>query len=156
MSELAVYTDTSVFGGVFDEEFAQPSKAFFELVTTGRYRLMVSDVTRREIGLAPTHVQRLFEEYLPFVQLIPIDDRVLHLRDAYVRAGVVGPSATDDAAHVAAASLAGADLIVSWNFQHMVHFDKIRQYNEVNRRQGIEPIDIRSPLEVIEYEDQDL
>jgi len=156
MRTLSVYTDTSVFGGVFDEEFEDPSKAFFGLVRSGRFSLLISDVTRQEIAGAPAAVQAHFEQMLAFVRLVPIDERVLILRDAYVNAGILTAQWVDDAAHVAAATVAEADLIVSWNFRHIVHFDKIRLYNAVNAMEGYRPLDIRSPMEVIEYEDEDL
>ncbi len=151
-----VYVDTSVFGGLFDEEFEVPSKSFFDLVRAGRFSLLISDVTRQEIALAPAPVHSHFEQLLAFVELIAVDERVLTLRDAYLTASIVSPNWADDAAHVAAATVAEADLIVSWNFKHIVHFDKIRLYNAVNAMQGYRAVDIRSPLEVIDYEDQDV
>jgi len=151
---LTAYTDTSVFGGVFDDEFKTPSRAFFDLAQSGRLVLVVSDVSRQEVALAPRKVRALFESMLPFMRLVPVDSEVFALRDAYVSAGVVGARRADDAAHVAAATIAGADVIVSWNFRHMVHVEKIRAYNEVNASRGHRAIDIRSPLEVIEYEDE--
>ncbi len=42
-----------------------------------------------------------------------------------------------------------ADSIVSWNFKHIVRVDRIRWFNAVNLMQGYQPIDIRSPLEVV-------
>jgi len=147
------YTDTSVFGGVFDEESEASSKAFFSLVGSGRFSLLISDVTRQEIAFAPDHVQAHFEKLLAFVQLVPVDEPVLALRDAYVAAGVITAKWAEDAAHVAAATVAQADLIVSWNFRHIVHFDKIRLYNAVNAMEDYRPLEIRSPLEVIDYED---
>lgn len=90
------------------------------------------------------------------MQLIPVDERVLALRDAYVAAGIVTVKWADDAAHVAAATVTEADLIVSWNFRHIVHFDKIRLYNAVNAMKAYRSVEIRSPLEVIDYEDEDL
>ena len=59
-------------------------------------------------------------------------------------------------ARVPAATVANTDLIVSWNFRHIVHFDKIRLYNAVNAMEGYRPVDIRSPREVIDYESEDL
>ena len=156
MRTPSVYVDTSVFGGVFDEEFEASSKSFFDLVRDGRFSLLISDVTRQEIGFAPAHVQSHFEQLLAFVELIAVDERVLALRDAYLAAQIVSPQWADDATHVAAATVAGADLIVSWNFRHIVHFDKVRLYNAVSVFQGYRPVDIRSPLEVIDYEDQDV
>lgn len=51
-----VYADTSVFGGVFDAEFAAPSRAFFDLVRSGRFRLVVSAIVQQEIDNAPEEV----------------------------------------------------------------------------------------------------
>ena len=45
-------------------------------------------------------------------------------------------------------------MIVSWNFRHIVHFDKIRLYNAINLFNGYASIAIHSPLEVIAYEDE--
>ena len=153
---IRVYADTSVYGGVFDDEFEEASTAFFRLVRAGRFTLLVSDVSRREIILAPKRVQDYFEEWLAFMRLVPVDGQVLALRDAYLTAGIVTARWAEDAAHVAAATVAQADLIVSWNFRHIVHFEKIRLYNAVNALRGYRPLEIRSPQEVIDYEDEDI
>ena len=155
MKLQSVYTDTSVFGGVFDDEFMSASRKFFDLVRRGRFELTASDISRKEIASAPHQVQDLFNEMLPLLRMVAVDEEVLRLRDAYVAAGIVGEKWTDDAGHVAAAIIGGADLIVSWNFKHIVHFDKIRQYNAISMLNGYREIDIRSPEEVIDYEDQE-
>lgn len=48
-----VYIDTSVIGGVFDEEFKFFTKIFFERVFKGEIRLMVSDLLEGELVTAP-------------------------------------------------------------------------------------------------------
>lgn len=63
-------------------------------------------------------------------------------------AGILGEGSRADAVHVAAATVAEADLIVSWNFTHIVRFDKIKMFNGVNILKGYRPLDIRSPMEV--------
>ncbi len=60
-----------------------------------------------------------------------------------------------DALHVALATVSNAKMIVSWNFKHIVNFQKGPLYNAVNQLKGNEPIDIYSPLEVIDNEDED-
>jgi hypothetical protein len=55
----------------------------------------------------------------------------------------------DDALHVALATVTRCDKIVSWNFRHIVHSDKIRYYHAVNLMQGYDLIEIFSPKEVI-------
>ena len=146
---LRIYVDTSVIGGCADSEFAADSLRLFELARGGRLVLLVSDVVVRELTNAPQAVRQLFEE-LPesMVEMAPLSETVLQLRDAYLAAGVVGRKWMDDATHVAAATIAQADAIVSWNFKHIVRLDKIRAYNEVNRTMGFGTLTILSPKEV--------
>jgi hypothetical protein len=58
----------------------------------------------------------------------------------------------DDARHIALATIAGADLVVSWNFRHIVHFEKIQMFNAVNLEMGYKTIMIHSPREVVGHE----
>lgn len=151
MRTLRVYADTSVFGGCFDEEFQEESLAFFREVKEGRFLLVVSLVTLRELRRSPEQVRQLLQE-LPSrsVEVLEDSPEIAQLRDAYMQAGVVGSASIDDAEHIAAATVAEVDVVVSWNFKHIVHFDKIRGYEAVNLLQGYKPIRIHSPKEVIQ------
>lgn len=146
---LRVYVDTSVIGGCVDEEFAQESRALFQMARAGEVTLLISDVLLEELARAPSDVQSLLET-LPAAstEFLETSEEALQLRDAYLAANVVGTSAESDAQHVAIATLAKADVIVRWNFKHIVHVDKIRLFNAVNLARGYRLIDIRSPLEV--------
>ncbi len=53
-----------------------------------------------------------------------------------------------DAAHIAFASSARVDVLVSWNFKHIVNLQKIHVFNAVNVRLGYPVLEIRTPLEV--------
>lgn len=151
MRRLRVYADTSVFGGCFDDEFAEFSKAFFEEVRTGRFVLVLSDVTLRELLGAPEQVRAVLVGLPPDgVEMVHDQPEIRALRDAYLAAGVLGPGSREDAEHVAAASVADVDMIVSWNFRHIVHFDKIMGYHGVNLIHGYRPVSVYSPREVIE------
>ena len=150
MKRLRVYADTSVFGGCLDAEFAEASRAFFMEVAAGRFLLVISDETVRELAQAPLAVRRVLEEVSPDdVEFVPDSDEIRQLRDAYLHAGVVGPACTEDAEHIAAASVAEVDLVISWNFKHIVHFEKIRGYEAVNLIEGYKPVRIHSPREVV-------
>ena len=144
-----VYVDTSVVGGCIDVEFAEDSQRLFQWVRERRFVLLVSDVVVQELADAPQDIRQLFDD-LPesMIEMVPLSEAVLQLRDAYVAAGVVGPKWVDDATHVAAATVAQADAIVSWNFKHIVRLDKIRAYNEINHAMGFGSLTILSPKEV--------
>lgn len=87
-------------------------------------------------------------------EMTDITASALELRDAYLQAKIVTPKYSADALPVAVATVAGCSLIVSWNFQHIVHFQKIPLYNAINTLEGYQPIAIFSPREVIHYEDE--
>jgi len=152
MSVIRVYADTSVFGGAFDEEFQAASKVFFLQVRSGGFKLVTSALVQEELEPAPTEVRRLFEELLDIVDVVEVSEEALSLRDGYLESGIVSTQWADDALHVALATVADCSLIVSWNFKHIVHFEKIPLYNAVNTLRGYSSIGIFSPLEVIQYE----
>lgn len=54
---------------------------------------------------------------------------------------------------MALATVARVDVMVSWNFKHIVNFSKIRLLNAVNLEQGYGLIEIRTPEEVIPNEE---
>lgn len=147
---MKVYIDTSVVGGCFDDEFSEESRAFFGMARCGRISLLLSNILADELALAPERVQKVVTE-LPqdSFAIVTENDASRRLRDEYLKAGVVGESHANDAHHVAIATVSGAAMIVSWNFKHIVHYDKIRQFNRVNAHAGYGAIDIFSPLEVI-------
>lgn len=150
---VRAYADTSVFGGVFDEEFKKPSKKFFDIIRAGDIKLLTSELVREEIQAGPHKVQAFFEEILSFAEVVGISKAVLELQKTYVNKKIVSKKYATDALHVALATVAGARVIVSWNFKHIVNFQKIPMYNAANASQGYHPIGIYSPLEVTEYED---
>ncbi len=155
MRQLRVYVDTSVFGGTQDEEFRKPSRRFFERVLRGESTVIVSPVTYSELEQAPEAVQRVVDD-LPegAIEQVALSQEARELAKAYVDAGVLSESSLDDAAHVATATVARADLIVSWNFRHIVNFDRIRKFNAVNLMMGYPTLSVCSPMEVA-YGDQD-
>ena len=151
---MKVYVDTSVFGGFFDREFSDPSKIFFDEIKRQRFTLFTSAVVQAEIELSPENVRKLFDEMIMMADMAHVDSAVLNLQESYLKEGIVTANSSDDALHVALATTAKCDLIVSWNFKHIVHFEKIPKYNAVNILQGYSKIGIFSPLEVIAYEDE--
>ncbi|MBF0350606.1 MAG: type II toxin-antitoxin system VapC family toxin [SAR324 cluster bacterium] len=150
---LRIYVDTSVFGGMFDEEFSDISQRFFKQVSEGRFKLVTSAVVQQELEPAPEKVKQLFQKMLPLADIVSIEREALELQQAYITEGVVTATSALDALHVALATVNGCDLIISWNFKHIVHFDKIPMYNAVNTLKNFGHIDIYSPREVIHYEE---
>ena len=152
MKVQRVYTDTSVIGGCFDTEFEAWSNGLFEDFRRGRFVPVVSSVVAAEVEDAPVVVREAYRELVALgAEVLLVDDEALDLADAYLARGVLTAKFYDDATHIALATLADVDLLVSWNFRHIVHYDKIRAFNAVNLERGYKPIQIYSPREVTHY-----
>ncbi len=149
LNKKRIYVDTSVIGGCHDAEFSVDSRALIALALRGRVTLLLSTIVIGELAFAPELVRKEITR-LPSsaVEEVPITAEVFALRDAYIAAGVVTAKWLDDAGHVAAASVARADAIVSWNFKHIVQLDRIKGYNAVNRGLGYPDLVIVTPTVV--------
>jgi len=87
-------------------------------------------------------------------KLIVSDDAV-DLANKYITEKVVGKTSFDDCVHIALATIHRADILVSWNFKHIVNVYRIRGYNSVNLKSGYQTLEIRSPKDIIGYESAD-
>ena len=147
------YFDTSVFGGVYDKEFDAPTVQLFEKVKRGDVLCLYSELTVGELYSAPQKVRdflaALPEENKEYAQ---ITDEALRLARQYISEKVVGETSFDDCVHIALATIHKADVLVSWNFKHIVNIYRIRGYNSVNIRQGYASLEIRSPKDIVENE----
>jgi len=150
MEKLRLYLDTSVFGGVYDDEFKEASTRLFDKIKAGKFICIYSRLCLTELETAPENVKTFFanlpKEHLEFTE-IPSTAYALALK--YVEAKVVGKSSFDDCVHIATATISNADFLISWNFKHIVNIFRIKNYNSVNTQNGYKSLDIRSPKEVI-------
>ena len=155
MRTQRVYIDTSVVGGCHDEEFAPWSRGLMHDFRSGIFRPVVSEIVTLEMEDAPDLVQETYEDLLRLdPDVLEVDEEEALLADQYLERGILSENYYDDAQHIALATVANVDVLASWNFRHIVHFDKIRQFNAVNLEQGYKPIDIRSPREVTHHGDR--
>lgn len=153
MKRLRIYIDTSVIGGCFDSEFSQWSNSLMKDFAAGTFLPLLSDVLAAEIEDAPEEVRRKYDELVRGEhEFSLVTEEVIELANAYQRREILTPKFYDDGLHIALASVAEADVLVSWNFRHIVHFDKIRLFNSVNLELGYKPLQIYSPREVTKSE----
>ena len=154
--EQRFYFDTSVFGGLFDIEFEEETALLFEKVTLGQIKCVYSNLTESELTNAPEKVRNYFEtikdEYKEKVFITP---EGLKLAQTYVDQKVVGETSLDDCIHIATATLNKVNMLVSWNFKHIVNIYRIRGYNSINLRLGYPILEIHSPKEIVNYGNED-
>jgi hypothetical protein len=86
------------------------------------------------------------------MEKVELNDDILTLAKKYVDEKVVGASSLDDCIHIATATIHKADILVSWNFKHIVNVYRIRGYNSINLLMNYSYLEIRSPKEIVDYE----
>lgn len=147
-----VYLDTSALVGCFDPEFAEWSSGLMQDFRNGLFKPLFSQVTATELQDAPEKVQAVYAELLTLgVEMNEATESALELADAYQEHRILPPKFYDDGLHIAVATVGKADVLVSWNFKHIVRLDKIRLFNAVNLEYGYKPLQVFSPREVTTY-----
>jgi predicted nucleic acid-binding protein len=144
-----VYVDTSVVYGAPAKEFSKDTKQFWTAVRNGEIIIIVSDVLKNEVARAPQRVRDHFSAMLESqMEQVLSTTESNRLALQYIAENVVGESSLDDCRHIAMATLARADAIVSWNFGHIV--DRRAGYNDVNEKLGYPRIEIQPPKTFME------
>lgn len=145
--KLKIYLDTSVFSAYFDER-APDRRAqtveFWERIAA--FDVCTSELAREELEKTPNADRRkrllgLLDDLL----LHAITEEILELSERYVQAGVFTTIMIND---VAAAVLTRQDLLLSWNFKHLVNRVRRAKINQVNVSQGLPTIEIIAPPEI--------
>ncbi len=149
-----LYIDTSVFGGYFDQEFEEFTKPLFERISKGEFVLLFSTVTQEELENAPDNVRNLVKNLkADNTEFIEETREAVELATQYIDEKVVGKTSYADCLHIALATIYHADFLVSWNFKHIVNVQRITGYNAINIKNGYKYLEIRSPRDLMRYED---
>jgi hypothetical protein len=155
MSMATIYVGTSVWSHAFAED-APDRRAetlrFFRRAPAMGHTLFVSDVVLREIARAEPKLARrlhsLIEKHAP--EVLDFDDEADRLAERFLGLGVVPPSKTEDAQHVAVAIINAMDILVSWNYRHLVNIRRVEAFRHASALCGYYgPPHIVTPPEVI-------
>ena len=151
---MKFYLDTSVFGGYWDDIFEKETRQFLEYAEELQAKLIYSNITERELKPAPQRVRELPKEIVKSYgklsfEVVEIDSEIESLADKYIKEKALTEKCRDDARHIAAATVHGVSVLVTWNFKHMINFLRMRHYDSINIRLGYNKIDIRSPRAII-------
>jgi len=121
----------------------------FEQLERKEVCFVLSDVLDYELERAPEKVKTLLKQYAEDnFERIVMSKEAEWLAEQYIAEKVVGINSLIDCRHIATATLAKVDVIVSWNFKHIVNLDRIKRFNAVNLKNGFPMVEIRSPREL--------
>lgn len=157
MRKTKLYLDTSVPSFLFTDDSPEKKKTtikFWELLRLEIYEIVISDILLIEINRAKPPLNNKLAECIaqlsPFV--IHVTEDIHNLGEKYVQEKIIPQKYFNDALHLACATYANVDAVVSWNFKHFVNLKTIRGVNGVNRIVGLKEIEILTPQSWIEEE----
>ena len=155
MRKLLLYLDTSVISFALSEDIPIEDRnitlKLIEEINKGKYVGLISDVVVREIGNTRDSAKR--DQLLKLVNQIELNDILAvdkesdSLADKYIKENVIPAVYRDDALHIALASVKGLDILVSWNFKHLVKHKTRMEVAGINTLLGYKVIDICTPWE---------
>jgi predicted nucleic acid-binding protein len=154
MHKLSVYVETSVWSQALAEDapdMRAATELFLAAAKAAESNIFISVVVLREISRASNELAKklrsLINEIAPVV--LPFDDEMDQLAQAFLEHGVVPPSKVEDAQHVAVAVANELDVLVSWNYRHLVNVRRREEFHQVSVMKGFyKPLQIVTPPEV--------
>ncbi len=154
MRKLDIYIETSVWSHVFANDAPESRAAterFIDDARKGQYELYVSDVVMDEFAKASEELRRLLRGLVTDLSpvFLDFDDDASILSREYIQHGIVPPSKVDDARHVAVAVANELDILLSWNYRHLVNVRRRELFHQVSVNNGyFKPLQIITPPEV--------
>ena len=148
--KLRVYLDTSVFSARYDERLTDRQAATEDFwARSAEFDLATSRVAQEELAQTPDAALRdRLGNLVAEMTCHAVTEEMRELASAYVEAGIFTRATLNDAIHVAAAVLTHQDVLLSWNFRHLVNRRRRAQVNQVNMSLGFPTIEILAPPEI--------
>ena len=114
-----------------------------------QFEACTSDLTEKELlQTASSSLRDKFAELLKQVSIFLIKEEMTKLAENYISRGVFTSVMFNDALHAAAAVLTRQDVLLSWNFKHLVNRRRRAMVNELNISKGLPTIEIVAPPEI--------
>ena len=160
MRKLKVYLDTSVVSYLYQvdaPEKMQNTLDLWELFKNKVYEVYISDIVIREISGCNEEKLKILLDYLDQIDynIIETTEDTVELAGKFIDFGILKQKSFDDCQHIAAAILAGCDIIISWNFKHIVNVKTIRGVKIITTLEGYKDLLIYPPSVLIESEDDE-
>ena len=158
MRKLKLYLDTSIISYLFAEDTPEKMNDTLLLwkdLISDKYDIFMSPVVINEIRNCTEPRQSMMFEKLEQINFHILNeiDEIFALADEYIKGGVLNAKNHDDCLHIAYAVVYNCDIIVSWNFKHLVNFKTINKVKVVNAIHLYKEISIISPAMLTEEAD---
>ena len=158
MKILRIYLETTVFNFKFADDSPdkkEDTNKLFDEIGQGKYIPYTSDYVLQELLKAEepkkTKMVDLIQQYN--IAFLDANENAEILADKYVAENIIPQKYKTDGIHIAMATIHDLDIIVSYNFHHIVKLKTIIGTESINLREGYKKIGIYSPTEVIENDE---
>jgi predicted nucleic acid-binding protein len=159
LRKLKLYIDTSTISHLFADD--TPDKMedtiqFWKDCISGKYDLFISPIVIDEVEKCAEPKRSKMYERLEQITLQVLDrnDEVVQLAKKYINSGVLKEKSFDDCLHIAFAAVYDCDILVSWNFKHLVNFKTINGVRIVNATNRYREISLVAPNMLLEEDDE--
>ena len=157
MRKQKLYLETSLFNHYFDEDRGlahESTIALFKEIATGKYEAFTSTYVTDELEKAPIEKRDkmigLIVEYN--IAVLAPDDEAVMIANLYINEKIIPLKYMADGLHIAIATVNDLDMIISMNFQHIVKRKTKIGTGNINALNGFRAVEICSPMEVVENE----
>jgi len=152
-----LFIETTVFNFYFEGKQGQKRKdamQLFDEIAKGRYEAYTSEAVLRELERASEEKRwqmlSLYRRYIK--EAIATTPEANLLAVMYVRKRIIPEKYSDDALHIAIATVKNLDFVISFNQGHIVKTKTMIGTGFVNLRLGYRQIGLGTPTEVLEYD----
>ena len=156
MEKLKLYLDSTIFGFAANDQTGERyinAKLLLEQVDQGIFEGYISDIVLREIENAPSWIkQKLKAEIIKNLLVLKEGKETDATAEEIIKRRIIPASYYGDALHVAMAVHGGLDVLVSYNYRHLVRIDVAIKIEKFTNERGFKRLRLSSPEEVIIYD----
>lgn len=148
--------DTSVISYLEQEDAPEKmtdTRTVWDVLKKGDYDIFVSQVVLKELNdCKDSRKRELFSKHLHEINfnLVEVTEDTIALAEKFIDFGILKQKSLDDCQHIAAAILNDCDIIISWNFKHIVNVKTIRGIKVITTMQGRKDLLIYPPTALLE------
>lgn len=158
MRKLKIYLDTSVISHLEQNdvpEKMEQTRKVWKMLQTGKYEVVISDLVLAEINECKEPKKRVLKEHLAQINYkrVEITEEAEEIANEIINGGILNQKSFDDCLHIASAILNDCNIIVSWNFKHMVNVDTINGIRRITFARRYNSIDIYAPYVLLSEKD---
>ena len=147
MKKLIIFLDTSVYSAMFDDRNLNRqnlTQEFWKALED--YELYYSEINIEEIdAVSDKDLRNKLQSLLKKGIKIEISREVKRLTEIYIKEGLIPEKYENDALLLALTTVYSLDILISWNFKHLV---KRKTRIGVNLKEGYKSIEILAPPEL--------